>query len=410
MAEKPNENIVEMFELTKVFRDFWHKPKVVAVNRLTLGIRRGEVFGLLGPNGSGKSTAIKMILGLLFPTSGRVAVFGRPVRDLKVKSRIGYLPEETNLYRFLNAEETLDFYGQIFNFSRKERQWRIDNLLELVGLSKERKRPLSEYSKGMSRRIGIAQALINDPDLIIFDEPTTGLDPIGRREVKNLIIELKKRGKTIMLSSHLLAEVEEVCDRIGVLFGGKLLGEGMVNELLTMSDVTEITAPGLDEATADRILDFVSKAQPGKEKEIVVRKSRQTLETFFLNVVRQAREKEVSYSGVEAGISAEDLHLARPAMAGDRKKRRVLSLLTKEPKEEVQLLPTKAPEHVAEIRAQVEKKKAVLSDLMKEKKAAPEESAKLEQARQKEQETERKRKKIIGSLTRKKKETPPPKS
>ncbi len=410
MAEKPNENIVEMFELTKVFRDFWHKPKVVAVNRLTLGIRRGEVFGLLGPNGSGKSTAIKMILGLLFPTSGRVAVFGRPVRDLKVKSRIGYLPEETNLYRFLNAEETLDFYGQIFNFSRKERQWRIDNLLELVGLSKERKRPLSEYSKGMSRRIGIAQALINDPDLIIFDEPTTGLDPIGRREVKNLIIELKKRGKTIMLSSHLLAEVEEVCDRIGVLFGGKLLGEGMVNELLTMSDVTEITAPGLDEATADRILDFVSKAQPGKEKEIVVRKSRQTLETFFLNVVRQAREKEVSYSGVEAGISAEDLHLARPAMAGDRKKRRVLSLLTKEPKEEEQLLPTKAPEHVAEIRAQVEKKKAVLSDLMKEKKAAPEESAKLEQARQKEQETERKRKKIIGSLTRKKKETPPPKS
>ena len=144
MADKNQEYIVETFELTKVFRDFWQRPKVRAVDGLNLHIRRGEVFGMLGPNGSGKSTTIKMLLGLLFPTSGRVAVFGRPVRDVKVKSLIGYLPEETNLYSFLNAEETLDFYGRIFDFSAKERRWRVDNLLELVGLSAERHRPLSE--------------------------------------------------------------------------------------------------------------------------------------------------------------------------------------------------------------------------------------------------------------------------
>jgi len=404
MAEKPNKSIVETFELTKIFRDFWHKPKVVAVYHLSLNIHGGEVFGLLGPNGSGKSTTIKMLLGLLFPTSGRMAVFGRPVRDVKVKSRIGYLPEETNLYRFLDAEETLDFYGKIFNFTRKERQWRTDNLLELVGLSKEKKRPLSEYSKGMSRRIGIAQALINDPDLIILDEPTTGLDPLGRREVKNLILELKKRGKTILLSSHLLAEVEEVCDRIGVLFGGRLLADGAVDELLIRSDVTEITASGLDETTTNQILDFVSKTQSGKD--VVVRKSRQTLETFFLDIVRKARKEKVSYSGVEAGTAAEGLSLVRPAMAMDQKKTKVLSRLTKQAKEEKLLPAARTPEQVAEIKAQAERKKAVLSDLTEAKRTAPEQSLEIEQAREKEQKARRKRKKIITSLTEEEKEKP----
>jgi len=403
VAKAPEEKIVEIFELTKIFRDFWHKPKVVAVDRLTLSIRRGEVFGLLGPNGSGKSTTIKILLGLLFPTSGKVSVFGRPVRDVKVKSRIGYLPEETNLYRFLDAEETLDFYGRIFNFTSKERRWRIDNLLELVGLSKERKRPLSEYSKGMSRRIGIAQALINDPDLIIMDEPTTGLDPIGRREVKNLILELKKRGKTVLLSNHLLAEVEEVCDRIGVLFGGKLLAEGSVKNLLTRSDLTQITVPALEQATTEKILSFISQSQ--SDKDVIVQSSRQSLETFFLNVVQKARDEKLAFSGAEAGISAEGLMRAGPTLEKGQIESGVISKLMKRPVKEKGVQPEAAPEQVAEIKEQIERKKTILSKLTEDKKPVPEETPELKQKRQMVKEAQLKRKKIIDRLS-KKEDTP----
>ena len=174
-----SEPVVETIGLTKIFKDFWHREKVRAVDDLNLQLQQGEVFGLLGPNGSGKSTTIKLLLGLLFPTKGLATVFGQSPRSLQVKRRIGFLPEETYLYPYLSAEETLDFYGRVFEIPRAERRRRIDALIRMVGLTGASKRPLGEYSKGMARRIGIAQALVGDPDLVLLDEATTGLDPIG---------------------------------------------------------------------------------------------------------------------------------------------------------------------------------------------------------------------------------------
>ena len=183
--------IIETRNLTKVYRDFWGRQKVQALKALDLEIRRGEIFGLLGPNGSGKTTTMKLLLGLLFPTSGQALVFGRDATNVSKNERIGYLPEESYLYRFLNAEETLDFYGRLFNMSAKVRRQRIAHLINLVGLDLAKRRQLKEYSKGMTRRIGLAQALINDPELILLDEPTSGLDPIGTRNMKDLILDLR---------------------------------------------------------------------------------------------------------------------------------------------------------------------------------------------------------------------------
>ena len=178
------EPVVQTAGLCKTFKDFWRRPRVHAVKDLDLTIRPGEVFGLLGPNGSGKSTTIKMLLGLLYPSKGRIAVFGKPPTDVAVKARIGFLPEESYLYRFLVAHETLDFYGRLFRLPGKIRRERIDRLLDMVGLRHEAKRPIGEYSKGMARRIGLAQALINDPEFLILDEPTAGLDPMGVRQIR----------------------------------------------------------------------------------------------------------------------------------------------------------------------------------------------------------------------------------
>ncbi|MCA9155868.1 MAG: ABC transporter ATP-binding protein, partial [Planctomycetales bacterium] len=186
--------VIETRNLTKIYRDFWGRQKVTALKALDIEVRRGEIFGLLGPNGSGKSTTIKLMLGLLFPTSGRVLVFDKDATDVSKNERIGYLPEESYLYRFLNAEETLDFYGRLFDMPASVRQQRIDELINLVGLGRARRRQLREYSKGMTRRIGLAQALINDPELILLDEPTSGLDPIGVREMKDLIVRLREQG------------------------------------------------------------------------------------------------------------------------------------------------------------------------------------------------------------------------
>src|SRR3990172_987014 len=225
-----SEIVVETRNLTKVYRDFWGRQKVRALKALDLEIRRGEIFGLLGPNGSGKTTTIKLILGLLFPTSGRALVFGREATDVKKNERIGYLPEESYLYRFLNAEETLDFYGRLFDMAAPLRRQRTGDLIDMVGLGWAKRRQLREYSKGMTRRIGLAQALINDPELIVLDEPTTGLDPIGTRAMKDLIIKLREEGKTILMCSHLLADVQDVCDRIAILYQGELKEMGAVDE------------------------------------------------------------------------------------------------------------------------------------------------------------------------------------
>lgn len=246
--------IVQVRRLTKVYRDFWGRTKVRAVDDLTFSIRQGEIFGLLGPNGSGKTTTIKLLLGLLFPTSGEAVVLGRPATDVHKNERIGFLPEETYLYKFLNAEETLHFYGRLFKLPPGERARRVASLIRLVDLEKARKRPLREYSKGMSRRIGLAQALINDPDLLILDEPTTGLDPMGAGDMKELLLRLRSQGKTILLSSHLLKDVEDVCDRVAILNAGRLQVLGAVKDLLAVKDVFQLKARGVDEAVQTRLM------------------------------------------------------------------------------------------------------------------------------------------------------------
>src|SRR5207253_395136 len=214
----PNDVIVATRNLTKVYRDFWGRRKKTALRSLNLEIQRGEIFGLLGPNGSGKTTTIKLLLGLLFPTEGQAVVFDLPATDVSKNERIGYLPEESYLYRFLNAEETLDFYGRLFKLDPEVRKKRAQILIEKVGLNADKKRILKEYSKGMRQRIGLAQALINDPELVSLDEPTSGLDPLGTRWMKDLILDLRGKGKTVLMCSHRLDDVQDVCDRIAILY------------------------------------------------------------------------------------------------------------------------------------------------------------------------------------------------
>ena len=282
------EVIVEARNLAKTYRDFWGRSKKVALKPLDLEIRRGEIFGLLGPNGSGKTTTMKLLLGLIFPTSGEAFVFGKEATDVSKNERIGYLPEESYLYKFLDAEETLDFYGRLFDMPPDERKRRAAALIKRVGLERDRKRQLREYSKGMTRRIGVAQALINDPELVILDEPTSGLDPIGTREMKDLIIELREKGKTVIMSSHLLADVEDVCDRIAVLHQGELKELGRVDDLLRVTDVTQIRAKGLSAAATEEIRE-VLRRHGGQAVEIG--NPRTTLEDLFLDVVRDTEAR-----------------------------------------------------------------------------------------------------------------------
>ena len=284
--------------LTKVFRDFWLREKVTAVEALDLEIHPCEVFGLLGPNGSGKSTTIKMLLGLLFPTRGRVLIWGRAPSDVWIKRRIGFLPEESYLYPFLDARETLDYYGRLFHQPRPERQRRIDMLLDMVGLSAVSYRRVGEYSKGMQRRIGLAQALINDPDLLILDEPTSGLDPIGTRKIKDLIQTLAARGKTIILSSHLLADVEDVCDRVTILYGGRQRATGTIHDLLAQQEMTQLTTDRLDERTLEAVRGVLAGA--GKDiRQVSVPRDR--LESLFLRIVDEANSQQVRTGGAQVG-------------------------------------------------------------------------------------------------------------
>jgi ABC-2 type transport system ATP-binding protein len=280
--------VIETRNLSKVYRDFWGRSKKVALKPLDLEIRRGEIFGLLGPNGSGKTTTLKLLLGLIFPTSGEARVFGQPATDVAKNERIGYLPEESYLYKFLDAEETLDFYGRLFGMPPEERARRAAALIEMVGLTRDRKRQLREYSKGMTRRIGVAQALINDPELVLLDEPTSGLDPIGTREMKDLIIDLKQRGKTVIMCSHLLADVEDVCDRIAVLHQGELKELGRVEDLLTVTGVTQFRARGLSPEACEEIRAVLAR-QGGSEIE--VGHPTTTLEELFLEVVRDTEAR-----------------------------------------------------------------------------------------------------------------------
>jgi ABC-2 type transport system ATP-binding protein len=292
------EIVVSVRGLTKVFKDFWGRPKARAVDNVDFDVRRGEVFGLLGPNGSGKSTTVKLLLGLLNSTKGHIEVFGHSPRHVQTKSRIGYLPEESYLYRYLNSRETLDFFGNLFQLGKKERDSRAEQLLEMVGLNQTRMRSVGEFSKGMQRRIGLAQALINDPDLVILDEPTAGLDPIGCREVKDLIVALARRGKTVILSSHLLSDVEDVCDRVVIYYGGKIQAMGTLKELLARPDTLRITTPVLPRETLERVLEVIRRDVA--TDKVRVDNPTQNLESYFLDVVQKARAAQET-SGAQSG-------------------------------------------------------------------------------------------------------------
>src|SRR2546425_354888 len=281
--------VVETRKLTKIYRDFWGRQKKIALRALNLQIMRGEIFGLLGPNGSGKTTTIKLLLGLLFPTDGDALIFDKPAADVSKNERIGYLPEESYLYRFLNAEETLDFYGRLFNLDPRVREARAQDLIERVGLKADRKRSLKEYSKGMRQRIGLAQALINDPDLVILDEPTSGLDPLGTRWMKDLIIQLRQRGKTVILCSHRLDDVQDVCDRIAILYEGELQELGQVSVLLQDQKRLEVQASGVPlEGDLRRELEEVLARHGGKIESFGHPTT--TLEELFLRIVAKAKE------------------------------------------------------------------------------------------------------------------------
>ncbi len=297
-AERAAETVVAVRGLSKVFKDFWGRPKARAVDNVDFEVRKGEVFGLLGPNGSGKSTTVKMLLGLLNPTKGHIEVFGHSPRHVATKARIGYLPEESYLYRYLDSAETLEFFGNLFRLSASERQKRAEQLIDMVGLGNARTRLVGEFSKGMQRRIGLAQALINDPDLVILDEPTAGLDPIGCREVKDLIVALARRGKTVILSSHLLSDVEDVCDRVVIYYGGKIQAYGTLQELLTNRDSMRITTPPLSRETTEKVLSIIR--QDVNEDKIRIDNPTQNLESYFLGVVQRARESAQT-SGATSG-------------------------------------------------------------------------------------------------------------
>jgi ABC-2 type transport system ATP-binding protein len=298
-SQANGEVIVTVRGLTKVFKDFWGRPKARAVDNVDFDVRRGEVFGLLGPNGSGKSTTVKLMLGLLYPTKGHIEVFNHSPRHVATKSRIGYLPEESYLYRYLNSKETLDFFGNLFRLPRNDRQDRAAQLLEMVGLTQTQMRAVGEFSKGMQRRIGLAQALINDPDLVILDEPTSGLDPIGCREVKDLILALARRGKTVILSSHLLADVEDVCDRVVIYYGGKIQAMGPLKDLLATPDAIRITTPALPRETMERVLALIRKDVA--EDKVSIDTPTQNLESYFLDVVKNARQAAAETSGAMSG-------------------------------------------------------------------------------------------------------------
>ena len=281
-----HEVVIETRNLTKVYRDFWGRPKVQALKALDLKVYRGEIFGLLGPNGSGKTTTMKLLLGLLFPTEGESLIFGEPTTNVAKNERIGYLPEESYLYKFLNAEETLEFYGKLFKIAPQERRRRVDSLIERVGLKAARKRQLREYSKGMQRRIGLAQALINDPELILLDEPTSGLDPIGTAEIKDTIRNLRAEGKTIVLSGHLLADMQDICDRIAILHRGELRELGKVTELLTVQDITQFKIRNLPEEGKNAICEVLAR-YPDASLEAIDHPTT-TLEELFLRIVRES--------------------------------------------------------------------------------------------------------------------------
>lgn len=279
-------NVIEAIGLTKVFRDFWGRPNVRAVDGISLTVPRGKIFGLLGPNGSGKSTTIKMILGLLHPTAGSLTVLGRPPSDVATKSRMGFMPEESYLYKYLTTQEILMFFANLSGLPSSDRQDNVNRLIAQVGLTGARNRRIGEFSKGMARRIGLAQALLNDPDLILLDEPTSGLDPVACREVKDLLLDLAARGKTILICSHHLADMEDICDRVAILLNGRICTQGNVADMLRDPGRIQLTIHGLSTDKLPAVLRYLEQ-ETGHAP--VVDHAGQSLESFYITVVSQRR-------------------------------------------------------------------------------------------------------------------------
>jgi ABC-2 type transport system ATP-binding protein len=269
--------------LTKVFPIPFHREPVVAVRNLDLRIEPGEVYGLLGPNGSGKSTTLKIILGLVSPTRGRTEIFGRDSSLVESREAVGFLPENPYFYKYLTGEETLSFFGKLCGLSGSRLRERADRLLKLVGLTDARDRRLSTYSKGMLQRIGLAQALVHEPKLVVLDEPTAGVDPAGSRDIRNLIVDLKGRGITVLLSSHLLAQAQEICDRVGILADGVLVLEGRLEELIAIENQTELVLENASDALVDQIKTLATSSNA---KLIARRRSTTTLERLFLEATK----------------------------------------------------------------------------------------------------------------------------
>ena len=275
---------VAVHGLTKIFPVPFHRQRIVAVKNLNLRIEPGEVYGLLGPNGSGKSTTLKIILGLVSPTHGRTEIFGRDSRLVESREAVGFLPENPYFYKYLTGEETLRFFGRLCGLRGGALKNRMNELLDLVGLGKARNRRLGTYSKGMLQRIGLAQALIHDPRLVVLDEPTAGVDPAGSRDIRDLILDLKRHGITVLLSSHLLAQAQEICDRVGILADGVLVREGHLQELIAIENQTELV---ITDASDELIHEIESIVNRSRAKLIEQRKSTTTLERLFLDATKK---------------------------------------------------------------------------------------------------------------------------
>jgi len=281
MANEVSSKAIEITNLVKKYRS------VVAVNDISLDIYEGEIFGFLGPNGAGKTTTIKTLLGLIFPTSGDVKVLGKPAGDLDTKMKLSYLPESPYFYEHMSAQEVVGFYGSLFGLEGAAKQKRVDYLLDLVGLQVDGKKPLRAFSKGMLQRVGIAQALINDPKVLFFDEPTSGLDPVAHRDIRNLIVHLKNEGRTIFLSSHQLSDVELVCDRVSILNKGKIRRLGSVDDLISGGNV-EVLAENVNASESElaKLKKMTSNVEPVGEKLLITASASTTVKNAILDWIR----------------------------------------------------------------------------------------------------------------------------
>jgi len=272
---------ISIRNLTKVFPIPFRRERITAVRNLSLDVEPGQVYGLLGPNGSGKSTTMKIVLGLVSPTAGSTHIFGHDSRSVESREEVGFLPENPYFYKFLTGQEAIHFYGKICGLRGAKLRERANELLNLVGLENARDRRLGGYSKGMLQRIGLAQALVQQPRLLVLDEPTAGVDPAGSREIRDLILDFKKRGITVLLCSHLLSQVQEICDRIGILHKGVLVREGRLDELISIENQTEII---LENAPPDVLAQIHTLLAQSGARVLAERKPQTTLERFFLDV------------------------------------------------------------------------------------------------------------------------------